>query len=522
MRKRSALLKPLLVAPLILGACMAAPASLQPLPGPTEAAISPDDMRLRLGIIAADSMMGRDTGSPGAAATARYLAAEMARLRLQPAGDNGSYLQSVPLQLRRTTSTATAFLEASEPATLDVTQILPVSGLGGLPQASRSSGRGPLIFGGHILDAIEEKDEIGLDRLNNAVVIIRMGLPEGIDPATIEPRLPMASLFSPMSPAAAVLLIAEESEEGFWQYAADTERKGAVELATPSTDPTAPPFFMITRETAEQLLGTGLESARLPRLDLGEFEFAMSDRTEAIEGWNVAAIVPGSDPAFAGEYVGLGAHYDHVGIGIPINGDSIYNGADDNASGTVALLEIAEKLAFRAPRDRPARPTLFVWKTAEEHGLFGSEYFTDHPTVPREQIIAHINLDMVGRNHPDSLGVVGSRRLSTELGDLVDEVNQRQERPFIFDYSFDVPGHPEQIYCRSDHYSYARYGIPIVFFSTGMHEDYHAPSDEIEKIEFEKMARVTEMVYDLTLALGDRPTRPRVDQPVPPLGTPCS
>jgi Zn-dependent M28 family amino/carboxypeptidase len=333
----------------------------------------------------------------------------------------------------------------------------------------------------------------------------------------------LATLFSAASPAVAVILIAEESEEEFWDYAVDINRKGSLSLAGAADEGAqAPPFFLVTPEAAETLLGASLADARQPRADLGTFEFSIDERVEAVDAWNVAAVFPGRDPARASEYVALGAHYDHVGIGSPVDGDSIYNGADDNASGTSALLEIAERLAHLPAAERPARSILFVWNTAEESGLLGSEHFTDRPTVARESIVAHMNLDMIGRNHPDSLFSVGSRRLSTELGTVVERVNSAQARPFFFDYSYDVPGHPEQIYCRSDHYSYARYGIPIVFLTTGLHDQYHAPSDQQELIDPEKLARVSSLVYDITMELANLPQRPRVDQPVPPLGAPCS
>lgn len=493
----------------------------RPLQGETTAAVSPDDLRLRIGFLASDELLGRDTGSPGLRRAADYLAAEMARLRLDPAGDDGTYFQKVPLE-RRFTSASMTITTAEGPISLSPDELLPASGLGGLPQTSSTGGSGPLVYGGRLIDPGVQAEELTLTQLRGAVVIVRLGVPEGVDPATTQPRLPIAVLFSPSSPAAAVLLVAEESEEQFWEYAAEVNTKGALFLSGPAGSTAgAPPFFLITAELAERLIGSDLASADQPRADLGTAEFTLSQRIEEVEAWNVAAILPGSDPARAGEYVGLGAHYDHVGVGAPVNGDSIYNGADDNASGTSALLEVAEALAHLPPRQRPARSTLFVWKTAEEAGLLGSEYFTDYPTVPRSAIIAHLNLDMVGRNHPDSLSLVGSRRISTELGDLVEEVNRSLQTPFVLDYTYDQPGHPEQVYCRSDHYNYARYGIPVVFLSTGLHDDYHAPSDEPHLIDYDKAAHVSEFVLEITRTLGNRPNRLVIDQDVPPLGTPC-
>ncbi len=499
----------------------ATPAASGPAPGTTASTIEASDLRQRIGFLASDSLAGRDTGTPGIELAAEYLAAEARRLGLRPGGDGGTFFQSVPLQRKSTRATVTANGPAG-PSDLGSDEILPVSGIGGLPAASRLQGGGPLIFGGHLVDEPLGADELGLEQLRDAVVIVRLNPPPGVDANAAPPRLAMASLFSPSSPAAAVLLVAEETEADFWDYAADVSVKGAVSLdGGGQAGPTAPPFFLISTDAAERLLGMPLADARRPRTDLGSLQYSIDDEVEEIAGRNVIAILPGADPARAGEYVTLGAHYDHVGIGIPQNGDSIFNGADDNASGTGALLEVAEALAHLPDNQRPARSVLFAWVTAEESGLLGSEHFTDNPTVPRASMIAHVNLDMVGRNSPDSIFSVGARRISTELGDLVETANRRQPQPFVFDFEFDAPGHPEQIYCRSDHYNYARYGIPILFLTSGLHDEYHAPGDEVELIDFEKAARVSRLVRDITLDLANAMSRPRVDQPVPPLGTPC-
>jgi len=222
----------------------------------------------------------------------------------------------------------------------------------------------------------------------------------------------------------------------------------------------------------------------------------------------------------------------HAGADRP---DSIFNGADDDGSGSVSVLEIAERLASLKPR--PRRSVLFVWHTAEEKGLLGSHYFTDHPTVPRDSIVAQLNLDMVGRGGagdetghtkdgtalhggPSYVQLVGSRRLSTELGDLVERVNREGHHDLTLDYALDANGHPSNIYCRSDHYEYARYGIPIVFFTTGLHSDYHQLTDEPEYIDYEHMARVASLVEDVAAHVADSDHRPVVDQPRPdPTGT---
>jgi hypothetical protein len=285
---------------------------------------------------------------------------------------------------------------------------------------------------------------------------------------------------------------------------------------------------------------------------------------------NVIAILRGSDPVLRDEFVAIGAHNDHVGIrrggavdhdslkaynseltrlgaphwdrataarrdslrqSIVINVDSlrkirparldsINNGADDDGSGTVAVLEIAEALASMPVK--PKRSIIFVWHTAEEKGLLGARYFTDNPTVPRAQIVAQLNIDMVGRGsaadiaggNPDYLQLVGSRRVSTELGDIIEQVNAASARPFKFDYQFDANGHSERIYCRSDHYMYARYGIPITFFTTGLHPDYHQVTDEPQYIDYDHLFRVADFIKGIAVKVADLDHRPEVDKPV--------
>jgi Zn-dependent M28 family amino/carboxypeptidase len=218
-------------------------------------------------------------------------------------------------------------------------------------------------------------------------------------------------------------------------------------------------------------------------------------------------------------------NYDSLHSARPVRRDSINNGADDDGSGTVTVLEVAE--AYAKGTMKPKRSILFVWHTAEEKGLLGSRYFTDNPTVPRDSIVAQINIDMVGRGAATDLAagsdrylqLVGSRRLSTELGDLAEAVNKTEPTPFTFDYAFDANGHPENIYCRSDHYNYARYGIPVVFMTTGLHGDYHQVTDEPQYIDYPHMERVARYVFDLSKSVADLKHRPVVDKPKPdPMG----
>jgi Zn-dependent M28 family amino/carboxypeptidase len=201
--------------------------------------------------------------------------------------------------------------------------------------------------------------------------------------------------------------------------------------------------------------------------------------------------------------------------------DSVANGADDDGSGSMSVLEIAEALAT-APA-KPRRSILFVWHTAEEKGLFGARHFSEYPTVPRDSIVAQLNIDMIGRGTPADLPnggpgylqLIGSRRLSTELGDIVEAVNTRSRLGFAFDYQYDADNHPANYYCRSDHYEYARFGIPIVFFSTGGHRDYHMLTDEPQYVDYPHLARVTTLIRDIALDVANLDHRVVVDKPKP-------
>jgi len=204
----------------------------------------------------------------------------------------------------------------------------------------------------------------------------------------------------------------------------------------------------------------------------------------------------------------------------PPRADSISNGADDDGSGSMGVLAVAEAFA-RGPR--PKRSLLFVWHTGEELGMVGSRWFTDHPTVPLDSIVAQLNVDMIGRGAPQDVAnggpgyvqLIGSRRLSTELGDLVERTNAQRNLGFAFDYAYDANGHPEQYYCRSDHYMYARFGIPIVFFSTGSHRDYHMVTDEVQYIDFAKLARVSQLIHDVGATVANLDHRVVVEKPKP-------
>jgi Zn-dependent M28 family amino/carboxypeptidase len=218
---------------------------------------------------------------------------------------------------------------------------------------------------------------------------------------------------------------------------------------------------------------------------------------------NVVAVIRGSDPQLRDEYVVFSAHMDHVGIGTAdATGDSIYNGADDDASGTAALVEVAE--AFATLAEPPARSLLFLAVSGEEKGLLGSRYFSEHPTVPLESIVANINVDMIARNAPDSVVVIGQEYSS--LGPLVQTV--ASENTSLGLTVVPDPWPEERFFFRSDHFNFARKEIPALFFFAGVHEDYHQPSDEVDKIDADKAARVARLIFRTAYAIADEASPP--------------
>jgi hypothetical protein len=566
---------PLLIAT-VLGACgptrpvVTASLPLKRDPQPTSPAITAADLMTRLYVFADDSMLGREAGTAGHLKGTEYIARELQRLGLSPGGDNGTFFQTVPL-IRRAFDVSSTITVEGGPTLRAGTDFIATGG--GPSGSTPRSIRLPTVFAGAAWDTT---NMLRPDQTEMSVVIL--------SPATAPVTAALVS--SPtgqayqqaLGRAAVVIAVQGDSLLANLVRTATTPREGAVSRPLPAGSPIPPLNLVVTRRAAEAMFGAPLAGATKGgrgRYIRANFRFEETPVAER----NVVAIIPGSDSAMRNQYVALGAHSDHVGFlqgpavdhdslrlfnaarhfgqvpqaaaadttqaqrtalaGLrarmdsirqtrPARLDSIRNGADDDGSGSMALLEVAEAVAG-APT-APRRSLLFVWHTAEEKGLLGARHFTEHPTVPRDSIVAQINIDMIGRGAagdtpgggPNYLLVVGSRRLSTELGDLVEEVNRRRSPRLAFDYSWDAPGHPQRIYCRSDHAMYARYGIPVVFFFTGLHGDYHQVTDEPQYIDYPHYANVTQMVHDLVVEVANRANRPVVDKPKPDPKASCT
>jgi hypothetical protein len=553
-----------LIAACAIAACASAPqqtsAAAQNGDASSRAAISAADLRTRVGIFADDSMMGRAAGTPWNDKGTDYIARELTRLALRPAGENGTFFQSA--MVRRT-------LQPAAVVSVDGQTFAPWRDF--LPRDQRDlggdqrdlSGGAEVVYGGTWGDTATL---IAPSAVAGKVVIITAPPLASGQPGWQANRGALAQRYRSAAAIAVASLDAMPAaiRQQLSQPAPVLRSTGS----GPSVGgPQFPAFFYSTRAMSEAMLGrplVGAQRGMAGRTVRGTLIW----REENAPGRNVIAILTGRDPALRGQYVAIGSHNDHVGFspGVtydhdslraanlvvrpqgaegspraagaadlqriratldslrrlrPARRDSIFNGADDDASGAMGMLEIAEALAS-APT-RPRRSILFVWHTGEELGLYGAQYFTDHPTVPRDSIVAQINVDMIGRGGvndlpgggPAYLQLIGSRRLSTELGDLVEAVNRRRARPFTFDYQYDAPGHPQQFYCRSDHYMYARYGIPVVFMSTGGHVDYHMVTDEPQYIDYDKLRDVTQFIHDVAVEIANRPARLVVDKPKP-------
>jgi len=542
------------------------PLPLKLEPTKTTPAITIADLMTRIYRFADDSMRGRMAGSPEAMKGTEYIAGELKRLGLQPAGDSGTYYQNVPFAVQGMDSSSTIQVgETTFRAGSDFIASAPL----GTPSEPRTL---EVIFGGQ---AIDTTNVLAPEKVQGKLLVL---LPAAAPPADVQAFIASEGFKRYQASLGAAAVVAIMGPAQFPPAAVRNAFTPSpfVQLV-PDQPPAVPVTVQLTQPAAVALLGapnampakgTAGKTAQL------NLKFVMTRRP----GRNVVAILPGGDPKLKGEYVAIGAHSDHVGMRTqgpvehdsvrvfntvvrpqgadspnrpptadevarvktmidsaraaqPPRQDSINNGADDDGSGSMGVLEMAE--AFASAKPRPKRSILFVWHMGEEEGMLGSRFFTDHPTVPRDSIVAQLNVDMIGRGESSDITgqakdgslihgrdsgyvqVIGSRRLSTELGNLIEDVDTKTKANLQIDYALDADGHPENIYCRSDHYMYARYGIPIAFFTTGGHRDYHQVTDEPEYLDFDQYRRVTQFIYDVAWRVADLDHRPVVDKPKP-------
>lgn len=571
-------------------------------PRPTATEITANDLRTRLYQIADDSMRGRRIGEPGNAKTTEYIAREFARLGLKPAGDDGTWFQVLPHGATGFDVRNVRLTVAGRPVALS-SDFLPTA-----PTAANGLGAGAalreaqVVFAGRwgdttmALDTAMFRGKVAVfvsdataggtpanraptsfvscaDVPNKfgaaAAAAVEAAARANPRPATAAPQFrPTGQIADRRAQAAGaigVLVIGLDGMSETARAAALAPRAG-LRPAEVAGNSVSTPGATISRAAAERLFGRSVEGlaigAKGRRVSASwRYEW----RPSAAPARNVVAILPGSDPARAAEYVLVGAHNDHVGTTAaavdhdslravntvtrrqgandpacqptseqqqridaliararairPARLDSVFNGADDDGSGTAVLLEIAERFAA----EKPARSIIFISHQGEEAGLLGSRWFVDHPTVPLANIVAAHNMDMLGKGRadqvkfggPNSVQMLGARRLAREFGDIIDSVNAGSREPMAIDKSWDVTANPMNRFCRSDQVNYVSKNIPVTYFSLGYAQDYHQLTDEPQYIEYEHSARLGRFIHEVMSAIAARPDRPAIVGPDP-------
>ncbi len=459
------------------------------------ATITPEDMYRRIAYLSSDALGGRDTPSPGLETAAAWVADQFRTFGLRPAGDSGTYVQRWPYKRSSFIVSGTTLRIAAGSSA-----VTPIIGADFflLPAAGVPGATGTLVWAG---TAHAGRAALGPEVARRFVAFFLPGKDTDKDWQAGIQAAALAALGA--GPAGVIVILDPAFDDGeISQIVGET---AAQEL----------PAFLIglSYASAKQVFsaaGQDLDALRSGKattlLPLSNTNVSISVAREVNESQppNVVGILEGSDPALRNEYVVVGGHMDHIGIGPPdASGDSIFNGADDDASGTSTMIEVAQ--AFASLPARPARSMIFLGVSGEEKGLLGSAYFTEHTPVPRDHIVADINLDMVGRNAPDTVVAIGQDYSS--LGPVTQKIaKQHPELGLVVAPDL----WPEEgLFFRSDHFNFARAGIPAIFFTTGLHPQYHKQSDEVQLIDEDKVSRVGRLVFYLAWEVANAPQAPK-------------
>jgi hypothetical protein len=469
------------------------------------ASITATDVGQRVGVIADDSMMGRDTPSKGLEQTARYVADQFRKFGLKPGnamasepGTVESYLQRYPITRRRLNleQSRVVFVSGNREQSAGFTTAARFDG-GTVPEKPvRASA---VLVGG-------PQTEQSAERLKVRDKVVLYVPPADADRTTVQQVLRTLFLSGPQA-----LVILSDADSAAFAAAIPRRAPERTVIGLPTGRPVS--LQVRASAVANSLSAGGVDLAsahtasspvfrELPGLTVGvEMK---DDITSSLTAPNTVGLLEGSDPRLKHEYIVYSAHMDHIGIS-PGQADSINNGADDDASGTAGVIELAE--AFSRPGARPKRSIIFLTVSGEEKGLWGSNFFAGHPSVPIGQIVANINMDMIGRNWPDTIVAIGKEH--SDLGATLERVSAAHPELRMTAIGDRWP--EEQFYFRSDHYNFARRGVPILFFFNGVHEDYHEVTDSPDKINSEKEARILRLLFYLGQEIGNAPKRPQWD-----------
>ena len=497
--------------------------------------------------VASDEMEGRDTPSRGLDTTAKFIGMNLSRWGFKPAGDNGTFYQKIALKKDAIDPAGTSVEVGGQKFSYG-DDIVRVSG------NSTAAMSAPIVFAG---DGWMIKSK-GLDPYKNIDVKGKLiavysdgpssgrnivALPQGVTQADLTGERGKdwadVTTYARANGAAGVLVLPSKFLSDNWGMVSQMFGRSRMVVeklapAVPAQAAGAPSVFIASQKLAAAIFAgeannpmTGSKTS----FDLSadkKFNFTIATKTETAWTQNVVALWEGSDPTLKSEMVAIGAHYDHVGINPNAPGpDKIFNGADDDGSGTVAVLSIAEALA-KSPK-RPKRSILFVWHCGEEKGLWGSDYFNKFPTVDIKKVVAQLNIDMIGRSRKaddtnpknkelsgeNTIYVLGAAMMSSTLGSVVKGTNAGYLN-MTYDFRYDDPKDPNRFFFRSDHFNYAVNGIPIAFWFDGVHEDYHQAGDHADKIDYVRMEKITRTIFLTMWELGELKDRPKVDKQLPP------
>ena len=490
--------------------------------------ISQDEMRDHLTILASDEYEGRETGKKGQKMAAEYITKHFKSIGLTP-GNNGEWLQEFPLDVKKLMGVD---IKSEGQSFTFLEDFYSFSSNTELSLESDD-----LIFLGHGIDDEVYSDYNGQDVTDKIVVVIQ-GEPKTEDGMSMinegEKSSKWSTNFRAKSGAAhkngaAALFIIDKNIEKNTKRFASYIKGSSMSLKSDSNDDqekTRADTYYVSKDMAAAILGVKAKKIDKATAKMAKSNTSVSfigkssitvevnkEQTDVMSS-NVLGLIEGSDPELKDEIVIITSHYDHLGMK---NGE-IYNGADDDGSGTTTVLELAEAFATAKENGHgPRRSILFMPVSGEEKGLLGSQYYSENPVYDLKNTVCNINIDMVGRvdeKHAESsyyTYVIGADRLSTDLHNINEKMNETYVKMEL-DYEFNEPDDPNQFYYRSDHYNFAKNGIPVVFFFTGVHEDYHKPTDTVDKIEFDRMQKIGQLAFHTAWELANRDDRIVVDK----------
>ena len=483
-------------------------------------------VKSNLEFLASDELEGREATTRGEKLASLYISEELEKYGVEPYGDSGGYFQNFNMMVTYYSPESKLSLSNNDTTInyLNGTEIVYSSR--SLPADKYSGVEYGLVFAGYgIVSEEDDYDSYQNIDVNNKVVIILPGVPSNDTSNILSDRAikkfrrssTAKAEIAKLNGAAGLIILPNEESLRYWDYYQRGANRKSFQLEeefTYSPNNAGIPIIYFNEKSSAELFEK--EKSKLSNIKKGDnpypetfsltskIKFEYNVHVENRTARNIIGIIRGNDAFPKGDYVTIGAHYDHVGI----QGGKIYNGADDNGSGTVAILEVARKLAISNDN---GRSVLVIFHTAEEKGLKGAKFLTrNSPFI--DSTMVHINIDMVGRKSEDSIYCIGASKLSTQLGQMVEKVNSNTVN-FVLDYKFDDPSDPQRLYYRSDHVHYANHGIPIVFFYDYMLKDYHKPTDTVDKINFIKIVKMTDLIHNLVIDLSNMNSKLVVNNP---------